>query len=146
MKTDLQGNVIWSKLNDSTVHADYDFMNYFRLLELKDGSILLAGRTTKKISNNNDFVLTKLDNTGNIIWLKTYESKCFQAGPKKTCAQIHEIVSMRWEPATNSIHANSRRFLFTCLIVFFQRRQYFFSSSNSYTLVLFYKLVCYKML
>ena len=87
MKTDLQGNVIWSKLNDSTVHADYDFMNYFRLLELKDGSILLAGRTTNKISNNNDFVLTKLDNTGNIIWLKTYESKCFQAGQKKNmCA------------------------------------------------------------
>lgn len=75
MKTDLDGNVIWSKLYDSAVHTEYDFMNYLKSIELKDGSILLAGRTTNKISNNNDFVLTKLDKNGNIIWLKTYESK-----------------------------------------------------------------------
>jgi gliding motility-associated-like protein len=78
MKTDMEGNVIWAKLYDSTAHTDFDYMNYFKSIELRNGSILLAGRTTNKFSKNDDFVLTMLDNNGNIIWLKTYESKFWQ--------------------------------------------------------------------
>ena len=102
MKTDLQGNVIWSKLYDSAVHSDYDFMNYFRLLELKDGSILLAGRTTNKISNNNDFVLTKLDNTGNIIWLKTYESKFWRGF--NGSGDLFALRDLEQDPVTGEVY------------------------------------------
>jgi gliding motility-associated-like protein len=75
MKTDFEGNVVWARLYDSTGGQAFDFMTYFRSLELKDGSILLAARTTNDVTGNHDFALTKLDKDGNIIWLKTYESK-----------------------------------------------------------------------
>ena len=78
MKTDIYGNLIWAKVFDSTGGVTYDFINYFQPLELQNGSILLAGRTTNKISGNNDFILTKLDNNGNILWSKTYESRFWQ--------------------------------------------------------------------
>lgn len=78
MKTDIQGNVIWAKVFDSTAETSWDYVNYFKPIELHDGSILLAGRTTNKISGNDDFIITKLDNNGNIIWTKTYASRFWQ--------------------------------------------------------------------
>ncbi|MEI6950855.1 hypothetical protein V9K67_26990, partial [Paraflavisolibacter sp. H34] len=78
MKTDTRGNVIWAKLYDSSVHRAFDYMIYFKAVELRNGSILLAGRTTNNLSKNDDLVLTLLDKNGNILWLKTYESKFWQ--------------------------------------------------------------------
>jgi gliding motility-associated-like protein len=78
IKTDLEGNVIWAKIYDSVANVDYNYVNYFKSIELRNGSILLAGRTTNHVSGNDDFILTKLDNNGNIIWLKTYASKFWQ--------------------------------------------------------------------
>ena len=78
MKTDLEGNVIWAKLYDSIIHLEYDFLNLFRSIELRNGNILLAGRTANAISGNDDFVLMKLDHNGNMIWFKTYESRFWQ--------------------------------------------------------------------
>lgn len=78
MKTDIEGNVIWAKLYDSTADGNYDYINFFKSLELKNGSILLAGRTTNNVSGNDDFVLAMLDNIGNQVWMKTYESKFWQ--------------------------------------------------------------------
>lgn len=78
MKTDLQGNVIWAKLYDSAVRAKNDYINYFKSIEMRDGSLLLAGRTSNRVSGNDDFMLTKLDKNGNIIWSKTYTSRYWQ--------------------------------------------------------------------
>ena len=78
MKTDYEGNVIWCKLIDSVADLTYDYVHLGRSLELRNGSILLAGRTTNWVSHNDDFLLTKLDNNGNIVWLKTYESRFWQ--------------------------------------------------------------------
>src|SRR5688572_6425472 len=78
MKTDYEGNVIWCKLIDSLGDLTYDYVHLGRSLELRNGSILLAGRTTNWVSGNDDFLLTKLDNNGNLIWLKTYESRFWQ--------------------------------------------------------------------
>ena len=82
MKTDDYGTVLWTKLYDSIGHRVYSFINYYNVIELKDGSILLAGSTS---TNNNfnieaDFILTKTDNTGNIIWSKTYTSRIWGTG------------------------------------------------------------------
>lgn len=78
MKTDLQGNIIWAKLFDSAVHKKFGYINYTKSLELSDGSILLAGRTSNDIYVNADFILTKLDKNGNLIWTKTYQSRLWQ--------------------------------------------------------------------
>jgi len=78
MKTDLQGNIIWAKLFDSTDKTNFDFLNFFNLTELKNGNILLAGRTLNNVSKNNDFILAMLNKDGDLIWQKTYESKFWQ--------------------------------------------------------------------
>jgi gliding motility-associated-like protein len=78
MKTDTKGNVIWAKLYDSLGRKRYGFTNFFCSLELKNGSILLAGRTNNNISGNNDFILAKLDRNGNLNWTKTYQSRLWQ--------------------------------------------------------------------
>jgi len=78
LKSDIQGNIIWAKLYDSTAEESFDYVNYFRTIELKDGTILMAGRTTNNVSKNDDFILTRLDNNGNQIWTKTYESRFWQ--------------------------------------------------------------------
>src|SRR4029079_13225481 len=78
MKTDREGNVLWARRYDSTAGVSYDYLNLFRSIELHDGSLLLAARKTNKVSGNDDFVSTKIDNNGNIIWLKTYASRFWQ--------------------------------------------------------------------
>jgi hypothetical protein len=78
MKTDLEGNVIWSMLYDSTIHLGYDFINYFRVIELANKDILLAGRTTNNYSGNADVIVTRTNSKGNIIWSKTYASRLWQ--------------------------------------------------------------------
>jgi len=78
MKTDTEGNLIWGKVFDSTGGQTYDYINYFRSLELRDGSIMLAGRTSNRISKNDDFVLAKLDKDGNQVWTKTYECRFWE--------------------------------------------------------------------
>lgn len=102
MKTDIEGNVIWAKLYDSTADVSYDFINYFKSIELADGNILLAGRTTNNVSGNNDFLLTKLDNNGNTIWLKTYESK-FWRGFNGSGDHFY-LTSLEEDPATGDIY------------------------------------------
>jgi len=79
MKTDYNGNVIWSRVYDSTATSHF-FINYYKSLELKNGDILLGGRSTNRITISNVLIITRLDNTGNIIWSKTYQSRLWQAG------------------------------------------------------------------
>ena len=102
MKTDTEGNIIWAKLYDSASNLSYDYMNYFKSIELQDGSILLAGRTANKVSGNDDFVLTKLDNTGNIIWLKTYESRFWQGF--NGSGDYFPLTDLEQDPATGEIY------------------------------------------
>ncbi len=78
MKTTINGDILWGKLFDSTSNSTQDYINAFQPLELQNGSIVLAARTTNKVSGNDDFALMKLDNTGNLLWLKTYASRYWQ--------------------------------------------------------------------
>jgi gliding motility-associated-like protein len=102
MKTDLQGNVTWAKLYDSAVHNGYHFYNYFKSMEMRDGSIVMAGRTENNISGNNDFILTKLDKDGNIIWTKTYESRFWQGF--NGSGDLFGLKSLQEDPATGAIY------------------------------------------
>lgn len=78
MKTDIYGNVIWARIYDSVNASTPLYTNFFKSLELKDGSILWAGRTDNRTSGNQDIIFLKTDNVGNIIWLKTYASVFWQ--------------------------------------------------------------------
>jgi gliding motility-associated-like protein len=102
MKTDIQGNVLWAKLYDSATHKDFDYFNFFRSIELRDGSILIASRTTNRLSGNDDFVLTKLDKDGNIIWLKTYESKFWQGF--NGSGDLFGLSDLKEDPATGDLY------------------------------------------
>ena len=81
MKTDTYGTVLWTKLYDSLNHQAYSFINYYNVIELKDGSILLAGSTNTSGGDftTTDLIVTKTDNTGNITWSKIYTSRALGA-------------------------------------------------------------------
>lgn len=102
MKTDLEGNVIWAWLYDSTAHLGGDFINYFEALELRDHTILLAGRTRNSSSGNNDVIITRLDNTGRLIWSKTYQSRYWQG--YNGSGDFFTLQSLKEDPATGSVY------------------------------------------
>lgn len=78
IKADQWGNVSWAKLYDSINAKEYDYFNYYKVVELASGAILLAGATNDPITGNDDVILTKTDNKGNIIWSRTYKSKLWK--------------------------------------------------------------------
>jgi len=81
MKMDYNGNVLWNKRYDSA-NANYFSQFYYQnILELMDGSLLLAGRIFyDRASGNMDMIFTKTDNTGNIIWSKIFTSRFWTNG------------------------------------------------------------------
>jgi gliding motility-associated-like protein len=78
MKTDIYGNVIWARIYDSVNASVPLYTNFFKSLELNDGSILWVGRTDNRKSGNQDLVFLKTDNAGNNLWVKTYASRLWQ--------------------------------------------------------------------
>lgn len=77
MKTTPDGKMIWGVLLDSADQR-HDYMNLAFSLPLKNGDILLAGRTRNPIYKNDDLVIARLDGNGNLLWLKTYQSRFWQ--------------------------------------------------------------------
>jgi hypothetical protein len=67
VKTDGFGSVEWSKTYGGA-RMDYPTS----LLQLLDGSFVLAGGTSSFGDGNEDFWLLKTDNNGNVVWNQTY--------------------------------------------------------------------------
>ncbi|MCW4035404.1 MAG: hypothetical protein NWF03_08585 [Candidatus Bathyarchaeota archaeon] len=65
IKTDASGNIQWNQTYGGT---SWDAPN--SLIELSDGSFVLAG-ITSSFGNNEDFWLIKTDNHGNVVWNQT---------------------------------------------------------------------------
>lgn len=84
IKSDEWGNIIWSKLYDPENNGPGDYISYYRTIELKDGSILLAGSTYNAQSENDDLIVSRTDNLGNIIWSKIYKSRLWGHGNGST--------------------------------------------------------------
>lgn len=84
MKCDEKGNVYWTKLYDSLNHKEYSYLNYYRILELKDGSILLSGSTPNRVTDNDDLLITKTDPAGDILWSKVFKSRLWGHGNGST--------------------------------------------------------------
>ncbi len=81
MKCDENGNIFWARLyaNLNTTNSN-DFIFYYKLIELDNGNILLAGSTLDFITQNNDLIITTTDNSGNLLWSKIYKSRVWAYG------------------------------------------------------------------
>jgi gliding motility-associated-like protein len=80
LKSDESGNVLWAKTYDSLNHLSYSTIYYYKTLELQSGNLILVGKTNNLITSNEDLLVTKTDNAGNIIWSKTYKSTVWTNG------------------------------------------------------------------
>lgn len=106
MKCTDSGTLHWNRLYDTVNHVNYGFINYYKLLELQDGSLLLAGSTDNPVTKNNDVIFTRTDNTGNIIWSKTYRSRLWQVGGSGS-ADYFYIQDLQQDPYTGDIFLSS---------------------------------------
>ena len=80
IKADTRGQVIWAKFYDSLNATPTHWLNYYLVMELQDGSLLLGGSGSEPISDNNDQIFTKTDASGNVIWTKDYYSRLWTNG------------------------------------------------------------------
>ena len=106
MKCDLYGNVIWTKFYDSLNKlSPMNYLSYSRVLELKDGSILLSGGAQDGVSTNNDLILTRTDASGNIIWTKDFYSRIW--GRESGSNDYFYVQQMRQDPFSNDVYLTS---------------------------------------
>jgi gliding motility-associated-like protein len=57
---------------------------HVQVIELKDGSLVMVGRTNNPVTGNDDIIVTKTTNAGVIIWNKTYKSRLWTSGNSST--------------------------------------------------------------
>jgi hypothetical protein len=75
MKTDLSGNVIWSKTNGS---SGYDYAA--KLIRTSDNGFAVAGITNKSGSSNQDVTLARYDQSGTQLWSKSFGEEDVEHG------------------------------------------------------------------
>lgn len=81
MKCDSAGNVKWIRLYDSVITKQFDYINYTKLTELRDGSWIMGGYTPASDgSYNTALIFTRTDAEGGIIWSKVFKSKLWTTG------------------------------------------------------------------
>jgi gliding motility-associated-like protein len=80
IKCDEYGNTLWARRYDSADHVGFSYINYSNVIELKDGSIVMAGRTNNLVTENYDLVVTKTNNMGLVQWSKVYKSRLWGRG------------------------------------------------------------------
>ncbi|MFT3909332.1 MAG: gliding motility-associated C-terminal domain-containing protein [Ferruginibacter sp.] len=102
LKFDINGNILWHKIYDSLNNTGYNFLNYYNVMELRDGSIFLAGSTNNQITGNDDLVFTRLDNAGNLVWSKVYKSRLWGNGSGS--ADYYYVQQMKEDPVTGEIY------------------------------------------
>lgn len=101
-KTDTVGNAIWAYVIDSAAINPTNFTNYSYPFELRNGNILLLGRTSNHVSKNDDFIITQLNPDGEIIWTKTYESVFWQGF--NGSGDYFNLVDVKEDPIAGSIY------------------------------------------
>lgn len=79
-----------------------NYLVYSRVLELKDGSILMSGAAQDGVSTNNDLILTRTDAGGNIIWTKDLYSRIWGKGSGS--ADYFYVQQMRQDPFSDDVY------------------------------------------
>ena len=101
-KLDYKGHVLWHRTYSWQNKAGYYFINYYRVMELQDGSIFLGGITNDLVNGNNNIIYTKTDKNGNVIWSKIYKSRLW--GPGSGSADYYYIQQMKEDKLTGDIY------------------------------------------
>lgn len=102
LKADESGNVVWAKMYDSLNHNSYSTVYYYKTLELQSGNLILVGKTNNLVTDNEDLLITKTDNAGNIIWSKTYKSIVWTNG--NGSADYYYVQQMEEDAATGDVY------------------------------------------
>jgi len=90
MKCDEYGNVLWARSYDSADHHGYSYLTYSKVIELSDGSIVMAGRTNNLVTENYDLIVTKTYKDGHIQWSKVYKSRLWRHGDGSSAYYVLE--------------------------------------------------------
>jgi gliding motility-associated-like protein len=67
IKTDLDGNMIWSR-----TYGEFQNDNFFEIQPVNNSEYVLSGVSLSFSNETHDYLLTKLDEDGNLIWSKAY--------------------------------------------------------------------------
>ena len=103
IKSNDKGVVQWTRLYNSTVAAQpFTYCYYYNLLQLIDGSLLLAGKSLNPANGHYDLMLTHVDKTGSTIWSKTYASRLWIMDGTGSPDYFY-IVDMQQDPSTGDI-------------------------------------------
>ena len=101
MKCDEYGNLLWAQRYDSADHVGDSYINYSKVIELKDGSVVMAGRTNNLVTENYDLIVTKTDNMGLIQWSKVYKSRLWGHGDGSSSYYVLE--DLKQDPYSGDI-------------------------------------------
>ena len=103
LKSNERGIAQWTLLyNGSGSIHPLTFCYYYNLLELSDGTLLLAGKILNPANGHYDLLLTHTDKNGAIMWSKTYESKLWIM-PGNGSPDYFYIVDMQQDPLSGDI-------------------------------------------
>lgn len=102
MKCKVDGTVLWTKLYDSANHVSTNYLNYYGILELSNGDLLLAGAIWNEANHNDDLILTRTDRSGTIIWSQTYRSRFWRYG--NGSADYYYVQQMKADPFENAVY------------------------------------------
>ncbi len=83
LKTNALGSLLWSKTYGGN-NEDYGY----DARQSSDGGFIICGTTHSFGAGNGDIYLIKTDNTGNVIWSKTYGGPNFDDG-----RSVHELLN-----------------------------------------------------
>lgn len=105
MKLGYDGQVLWYKTYDSLNRSNTHFIDYYKMVELNDGSIFLAGTTDNQTTGHHDLILTKTDNSGNLIWSKVYQSRLWATATKGNgTMDKYYIQQIKQDPYTGNVY------------------------------------------
>lgn len=100
IKVDLNGNIIWNK----TYGDAQDTVARSGVLA-PDGDYIVSGYTNLRGLNNYDFLLLKIDTTGNLVWNKTYGEIGTQEAHSMTNAPDGYVIVGDTQSTGTDIHA-----------------------------------------
>lgn len=103
LKCNDSGVVDMLKLYDTVPgKVNYNISYYYQLLELQDGTIVIAGHTNDYSTENDDVSLLRISSTGDLLWNRTFKSRVWTNG--NGSADYFWIKDLKQDPASGDLY------------------------------------------
>lgn len=102
IKTDTSGNIVWKKRYDGSIGDEL-----YSIFPLPNGSFIAAGRTFAEGAGWLDALIIKMDNLGNINWLKTYGDTSSNQGNSISQISTGELICTGYSYLEYSMPSNA---------------------------------------